>query len=79
MRLAMVRLNDKLNNKKNKSVRMILQIHDELIFEVPKNDFKAISKIIKDEMTSVRNSDLHSFSIPLSVDINVGDNWGLLH
>ena len=79
MRLAMVRLNDKLNNKKNKSVRMILQIHDELIFEVPKNEFKAIFKIIKDEMTSVRNSDLHSFSIPLSVDVNVGDNWGLLH
>ena len=79
MRLAMVRLNNKLNNKKYKSVKMILQIHDELIFEAPKIDLKAISKIIQDEMTSVRNSDLHSFSIPLSVDINVGDNWGLLH
>ena len=38
-----------------------------------------MSKIIKDEMTSVQNSDLHSFSIPLSVDINYGENWGLLH
>ena len=36
-------------------------------------------QIIKDELTSVQNSDLHSFSIPLSVDINYGENWGLLH
>ena len=79
MRLAMVRLNNKLKNKKYNSVKMILQIHDELIFEAPKIELKAISKIIQDEMTSVKNSDLHSFSIPLSVDINVGDNWGLLH
>ena len=30
-------------------------------------------------MTSVTNSDLHAFSIPLTVDINTGDNWGVLH
>ena len=58
---------------------MILQIHDELIFETPKKELNVLSKIIRDEMTSVKNSNLHSFSIPLSVDINVGDNWGLLH
>ena len=40
---------------------------------------REVSKIIKDEMTSVINSDLHSFSIPFLVDINIGDNWGLLH
>jgi len=57
----------------------LLQIHDELIFEVPNKDVKKVSKIIKDEMTSVINSDLHSFSIPFLVDINIGDNWGLLH
>ena len=49
------------------------------IFEIPKKDLNIMSKIIKDEMTSVQNSDLHSFSIPLSVDINYGENWGLLH
>ena len=38
-----------------------------------------ISKIIIEEMTSVANSDQHSFSIPLTVDINIGDNWGALH
>ena len=79
MRLAMIRINDKLSLKKFKSIKMILQIHDELIFEVPKDDLKDISKIIRNEMTSVKNSDLHSFTIPLSVDINVGNNWGLLH
>ena len=30
-------------------------------------------------MTSVTLSDLHSFSIPLTVDVNTGDNWGILH
>ncbi len=79
MRLAMIRINEKLLNKKYKNSKMILQIHDELIFEIPKKDLNIMSKLIKDEMTSVQNSDLHSFSIPLSVDINYGENWGLLH
>ena len=79
MRLAMMRINEKLNSKKYSESNMILQIHDELIFEVPKNDVKTILGIIKKEMTSVQNSELHSFSIPLSVEVNVGENWGLLH
>jgi DNA polymerase-1 len=58
---------------------MLLQIHDELIFETPKNNEKNIIKIIKEEMTSVAKSDHHSFTIPLTVDINIGDNWGMLH
>ena len=79
MRLAMIRINEKLFDKKFKNTKMILQIHDELIFEAPKDHQKIVSKMIKDEMNSVKNSDLHSFSIPLSVDINYGENWGLLH
>ena len=58
---------------------MLLQIHDELIFEAPKEDIKTISKIIIEEMSSVAKSDHHSFSIPLTVDLNTGDNWGSLH
>ena len=54
---------------------MLLQIHDELIFEVPKGDEKTMIKIIKEEMMSVAKSDYHSFSTPLTVDVNVGDNW----
>ena len=58
---------------------MLLQIHDELIFEVKKSEINKIKKIIKEEMISVANSEYHSFSIPLTVDINSGDNWGELH
>ena len=79
MRLAMIRLSKKLSDKKNIQSKMLLQIHDELIFEVPKNNEKIMVKLIKDEMASVVKSDHHSFSIPLTVDINVGDNWGMLH
>ena len=64
---------------KNTKSKMLLQIHDELIFEVPKNDEKAMVKLIKEEMSSVVKSDYHSFSTPLTVDINSGDNWGSLH
>ena len=79
MRLAMIRLEKKLTEQKNIKSKMLLQIHDELIFEVPKNDEKSMVKLIKEEMISVTKSDYHSFSTPLTVDINVGDNWGLLH
>ena len=79
MRLAMIRLNDKFKKLKYKKSKILLQIHDELIFEVPKSDIKNVSKIIQEEMTSVTVSDLHSFSTPLTVDVNVGDNWGILH
>ena len=79
MRMAMIRLNKKLNEQKNHNTKMLLQIHDELIFEAPKNEAKRISKLIIEEMSSVANSDQHSFSIPLTVDLNLGDNWGTLH
>ncbi len=79
MRLAMIRIDKKLSEDKIKKPKMLLQIHDELIFEVPKKDEKQMTKIIKNEMTSVAQSDFHSFSTPLTVDINVGDNWGMLH
>ena len=79
MRLAMIRLDKNIKNLKNTKSKILLQIHDELIFEVPNDELKSISKIIKDEMTSVKDSDLHSFSTPLTVDINIGENWGILH
>ena len=79
MRLAMIRLNKKMNEEKYQKSKMLLQIHDELIFESHKNEVKKLSKIIINEMSSVANSDQHSFTIPLTVDLNVGDNWGALH
>ena len=82
MRLAMIRLDKKFSEQTSIKSKMLLQIHDELIFECPKKDeenIKKMMKIIKDEMISVVNSDYHSFSIPLTIDINSGDNWGILH
>ncbi len=79
MRLAMIKLEKELNNKKNYNTKMLLQIHDELIFETPKDEVKRISKMIIDSMSSVAKSNQHSFSIPLTVDLNIGDNWGALH
>ncbi len=79
MRLAMIRINKKMNENNEKKCKMLLQIHDELIFEVPKVIEKKFTNLIKDEMVSVKDSDLHSFSTPLTVDVNSGDNWGLLH
>ncbi len=79
MRLAMIRLDKRLNAEKFIKTKMLLQIHDELIFEVKKSEIKKVIMIIQEEMISVANSDYHSFSIPLTVDINSGDNWGALH
>ena len=79
MRMAMIRINEKFKEIENKKCKILLQIHDELIFEVKNEEANKYSKIIKDEMSSVKDSDLHSFSIPLLVDLNVGDNWGDLH
>ena len=79
MRLAMIRLNIKLNEQKKQKSKMLLQIHDELIFETHKDEVKKVSKIIKEEMMSVAKSDYHSFSIPLTIDLNTGNNWGELH
>ena len=79
MRLAMIRIDKKLKEQKLNKTKMLLQIHDELIFESPKNEVKKISKVIIEEMSSVAESDQHSFSIPLTVDLNTGENWGTLH
>ena len=79
MRLAMIRIHKLLENSKNLKSKMLLQIHDELIFEVPENEVKKSCEMIKKEMSSVSKSDLHAFSIPLTVDINSGENWGILH
>ena len=75
----MIRLNQKLSDSKFKECKILLQIHDELIFEAPKKDADKLCEIIKKEMSSVTESEFHSFSTPLTVDVNVGDNWGVLH
>ena len=79
MRLAMIRLVKRFKSLKDVKSKILLQILDELIFEVPNVELKEICNVVKEEMISVAKSDLHAFSIPLTVDINSGDNWGILH
>ena len=78
MRLAMIRLNNKLSKLSDIKIKMLLQIHDELVFESPKNELSKIIPIIKTEMSNMTSSEFHSFSIPLTVDINFGENWDLV-
>ena len=77
IRLAMIKIDKILEAKQN--AKMLLQIHDELIFECQKKDEDSVKKIIKDAMVSVSSSDHHMFSIPLEVSINSGNNWGEAH
>jgi len=77
IRLAMIKIDKIL--EENKKAKMLLQIHDELIFECLKKDEDQIKKIIKDSMVSVSSSDHHMFSIPLEVSINSGNNWEEAH
>ena len=77
IRLAMIKI-DKILEEKKKA-KMLLQIHDELIFECLKKDESEVKKIVKEAMTSVSSSDHHLFSIPLEVSINSGNNWGEAH
>ena len=75
----MIRIFKRIEEANEKKCKMLLQILDELIFEVPKENEKKFTNLIRQEMTSVKDSDLHSFSTPLTVDVNSGENWGLLH
>ena len=79
MRLAMINLSKTFDSKEEIKTKMLLQIHDELIFESPKNEISKIIPIIRSEMSRASSSNFHSFSIPLLVDINYGENWGLAH
>ena len=79
IRLAMIEI-DRITEKEKKiSAKMLLQIHDELVFESSIKDKKDNEKLIKKVMTSVSSSEHHMFSIPLEVSINSGYNWGEAH
>jgi DNA polymerase-1 len=58
-------------------VRMILQVHDELIFEVPEKELDAAKRLIQGEMEAVGKH--LELSVPLKVDVGVGKNWRAAH
>jgi DNA polymerase-1 len=69
IKLAMVRVQAGLESGGYRSA-MLLQVHDELVFECPPEEVAAVSSLAKREMEGVRE-----LAVPLVVDIGVGDNW----
>jgi DNA polymerase-1 len=67
IKLAMIRIDERLRGKR---ARMLLQVHDELVFEAPPEEVDEIRAMVKTEMESVRRLD-----VPLLVDVGVGENW----
>ena len=70
---AMIRLPDALADAKLKA-RMLLQVHDELIFEVPKKELDATAELVSGVMSGAARLD-----VPLVVDTGFGDNWNEAH
>ena len=58
---------------------MLLQIHDELVFECLEEKHTLVEKIVKKTMESIQSSEYHRFSIPLDVNVNSGKNWDEAH
>lgn len=69
MKLAMVRVDARLAER-GLTARMLLQIHDELIFEVPRAELSEVTAIVRKEMKEV-----FELSVPLDVTVKVGQNW----
>ena len=69
IKLAMIRIDKKIYEEKLQS-RMILQVHDELVFDVPKEEKNILSNIVKIEMENALE-----LEVPLVVDIGMGNNW----
>ena len=69
LKIAMINIFDEFNKKKLKS-KMLLQIHDELIFNVKKDEIDIVKDIIKNKMENA-----YKLKVPLIVDIEMGDNW----
>ena len=69
IKLAMIAIDDRLRKEKL-TARMILQVHDELLFEAPAKEREALEKLVKEEMEGV-----HKLAVPLVVEIGVGPNW----
>lgn len=73
IKLAMQKVFNALHDGGYKT-RMLLQVHDELIFEVPENELEEVKALIKNGMESVV-----SFDIPFVAEVGVGDDWGEAH
>ena len=69
IKLAMIRI-DAILRREKLETRMLLQVHDELVFEAPPAEADQVSKMVKREMENV-----HKLNVPMIVDVGIGDNW----
>lgn len=73
MKLAMIKV-DNLMKEHNLKSRLSLQVHDELIFEVAKDEVEIMKKLVREGMESA-----YQLSVPLRVSIETGNSWGEMH
>jgi DNA polymerase-1 len=69
IKIAMIRIDAVMRERGMKS-RMTLQVHDELVFEVPENEVDVMQSLVREHMEKV-----HELKVPLHVDMGVGPNW----
>jgi DNA polymerase-1 len=69
IKLAMIRIDEIIRSQKL-ATRMLLQVHDELVFESPLEEVEQVAKMVKREMEGVQKLD-----VPLVVDVGIGENW----
>jgi DNA polymerase-1 len=69
IKLAMIAIQSKLESE-NWKAKMVLQVHDELVFDVPKEEVEALQKMVKNDMENA-----FSLDVPLVVDMGIGTNW----
>jgi DNA polymerase-1 len=65
----MIRIDAAVRERNLKS-RMTLQVHDELVFEVPENEIETMQSLVREQMEKV-----HQLAVPLLVEIGIGPNW----
>jgi DNA polymerase-1 len=70
MKRGMIRADHALKQKPHLKTRMVLQVHDELVFEVPENEVAEVAALARDAMSHALE-----LSVPLKVDVSVGTNW----
>jgi DNA polymerase-1 len=73
VKMAMIAIHHRIKREELK-VRMIIQVHDELVFEVPRDELTAVSAMVKEEMEKVV-----SLSVPLEVEVSWGKSWSEAH
>jgi DNA polymerase-1 len=70
IKIAMIRIDAAIRERELKS-KMTLQVHDELVFEVPESEIDVMRSLVREHMENVHPP----LSVPLLVEIGVGENW----